>query len=337
MKKRIVALLALCIASSAMAEEIIVSIESNGVLRAEGMRPDTAYIVEWASRLENGFTNNPAPFEGLMTDSNGVGTVALPMFFRVVGTPALPPGMVEIPGGTNSGTDPDFGAYSLTADAFFMDETEVTKAQWDTVYTWAVTNGYSFSNAGSGKGADHPVHAVNWYDCVKWCNARSEKDGKTPCYTVSSSTYKTGESAPDCNFDANGYRLPTNDEWEYAARGGVSGKRFPWGDTITHDEANYKSSSAYAYDTSTTRGFHPDYDEGEVPWTSSTKSFAANGYGLYDMAGNVWEWCNTPSDSDRSSRGGGWSYDADSARCGDELWLPPDNVSISFGFRSVYR
>ena len=341
MKKRTMTMLALCCAVGAMAGDIMVSIESNGVLRAEGMEPGTTCDVEWTQDLQSSFNTNNPSFKGLAVDSNGVVEVAIPMFFRVVGTPVssntVPQGMVAIPGGTNSGTDPDYGAYTLTVNAFYMDATEVTKAQWDTVYTWAIANGYSFSNAGAGKAADHPVHTVNWYDCVKWCNARSEKDGRTPCYTVSSSIYKTGESAPVCNFEANGYRLPTSDEWEYAARGGQSGKRFPWGDTITHNEANYYSSSSYGYDTSSTRGYHPDYDDGGTPYTSPAGAFAPNGYGLYDMAGNLWEWCDTASGSPRSVRGGSWLICANYARCGSEGADSPYVEDYSIGFRAVCR
>lgn len=245
-------------------------------------------------------------------------------------------GMVRIPGGTNSGTD----AYSLTVSSFYMDRTEVTKAQWDTVYNWAVSHGYSFDNAGSGKAANHPVHTVSWYDCVKWCNARSQMSGRTPCYTVNGNVYKSGQSSPDCNFSANGYRLPTSDEWEYAARGGLSGRRFPWGDTINHSYANYRANgSAYSYDTSsyTDWTFHPSYDDGGYPYTSPAGSFSANGYGLYDMAGNVWEWCWDPSGSIRYFRGGSWVNYADYARCGDADWYPPGNADDGGGFRSVCR
>ncbi|MCU0856993.1 MAG: formylglycine-generating enzyme family protein [Pontiellaceae bacterium] len=251
-----------------------------------------------------------------------------------------PEGMVYIPAGVNSGAnplaagesyDPSWypATYSLTnASPFYMDRTEVTKAQWDTVYNWAITNGYIFDNAGSGKASTHPVHTVSWYDCVKWCNARSQMEGRTPCYNLSDWI---------CNFSANGYRLPTNVEWEYAVRGGLSGKRFPWGDTITHSQANYYSSNGYAYDISPTRNYHPSYATGDFPYTSPAGSFSANGYGLYDMAGNVWEWCNTASGSYRYYRGGSWCYSAYLARCGYAFWIDPDSARYYFGFRSVCR
>ena len=245
--------------------------------------------------------------------------------------------MRRIPGGTNSGTDPDYGAYSLTVSTFYMDRTEITKAQWDTVYNWAIAHGYNFSNSGQGKASNHPVHTVNWYDCVKWCNARSQMEGKTPCYTVSGSTYKSGESAPSCDFNANGYRLPTNTEWEYAARGGLHGRRFPWGDTITHSRANYYSSTSYSYDTSSTRGYHPSYDSGGYPYTSPVGSFSSNGYGLYDMSGNVGEWCWDASGSLRYVRGGSWDRYAPNARCGYVYWSYPGFEFNDFGFRAVCR
>jgi len=79
---------------------------------------------------------------------------------------------------------------------FWMDAMEVTKAKWSEVYNWAITNGYLFSNVGSGKTNNHPVHTVNWYDCVKWCNARSQKEALTPCYYIDPihfNLYKTGD------------------------------------------------------------------------------------------------------------------------------------------------
>ena len=264
-------------------------------------------------------------------------------FYRVVASPAAAP-MVLVPGGTNAGTDPDFGAYSLTVVSFSMDKYEVTKSYWDEVKNWNGGNGYVYDNPGSGKAWNHPVHTVNWHDAVKWCNARSQKEGRTAVYYADAGLtqiYKTGQVVePFVKASANGYRLPTDVEWEYAARGGVANRRFPWSDTdtIQHARANYNSSSSYSYDTSPTRGFHPDYDEGGYPHTSPAGSFAANGYGLYDMAGNVWEWCYDwyPGHEGlyRVFRGGGWYFYARSCRVGFRRSYHPGYASNYRGFRA---
>ncbi|MCU0857668.1 MAG: formylglycine-generating enzyme family protein [Pontiellaceae bacterium] len=243
--------------------------------------------------------------------------------------------------------------HSVYVSGFYMGKTEVTKAQWDEIYVWAVTNGYSFTNAGLGKASSHPVHTVNWYDCVKWCNARSEKEGKTPCYTVEGEVCRTGQNTPDCNWSAVGYRLPTEAEWEKAARGGLNGKRFPSNDTIKHTRANYYSSSSYSYDTSSTRGFHPSYDDAPLPYTSPVGSFSANGYGLYDMAGNVYEWCwdwygsteysttalsnpcGASSGFGRVGRGGDWGDGAGGCRAAGRGSGAPGGANCSIGFRVV--
>ncbi len=268
------------------------------------------------------------------------------------------PEMVAIPAGTNAGTDPDFGIYSLTVDAFKMDKFEVTNDEMVRVMQWAYDNGkltmsstsaknasgdqqellnlddsdcrvtWSGSTFGmkSTKGSGYPCVEITWYGAVAYCNYRSEMEGKTACYNL---------STWNVNTRANGYRLPTSDEWEYTARGGLSGKRFPWGDTLTHSQANYQSSISYSYDTSSTRGYHPNYDDGEHPHTSPSGTFAQNGYGVFDMAGNVWEWCCTVSGSGWSLLGGSWYTYADNLRCGNGSWNYPDRSDSNIGFRAI--
>jgi formylglycine-generating enzyme required for sulfatase activity len=273
-------------------------------------------------------------------------------------------GFSRIPGGhftmgpTSGDTDEDAPPITVTLSPFYIQKTETTKAQWDEVRTWAVNNGYTNLAAGAGKAPNHPVQSVSWNDVVKWCNARSEKEGLSPCYYSAEGTFIDGiyrDSAIDvfvC-WGANGYRLPTEAEWEKAARGGVSGKRFPWGtDTISHAQANYFGTSRYGYDQSPINISHPTYATGGRPYTSPVGSFAANGYGLYDMAGNVMEWCWDPyeesyyttsngasdprgpsSGSIRVLRGGGSGGDASLARCSDRFRSEAGTAFFEFGFR----
>lgn len=321
----------------------IQSFDGTGKLTFNEVSTAETYRVEWAPSPNGPWTNFTgsagAALDLIVAQGSGIVTCTVPMCYRVVATVAdetQPSAMVAIQAGTNSGTDPDFGAYSLTVEAFSMDATEVTKAQWDTVYAWAIANGYGFDHAGAGKASDHPVQTVSWYDCVKWCNARSQKDDRTPCYTVGGNVYKTGQSAPDCNFSANGYRLPTATEWMYAARGGLSGKRFPWGDTINHTQANYKANPS-SYDSGYA-GYDTRYSTGDQPYTSPAGAFPANGYGLFDMAGNITEWCNdSPYTSPRYLKGGSWAEDASLARCGHNTWTTMNVASSSYGFRAVCR
>lgn len=296
-------------------------------------------------------------------DWNGQFSQAVRFRITASGTPTAPDGFALIPAGwftmgrTSGDTDGNAPPVSVYVSAFYMAKYEVTKALWDEVRTWGLANGYTDLPTGGGKAANHPVHSINWYAMVKWCNARSMKEGLTPCYSVSGLTYQTGNSdSVACNWSASGYRLPTEAEWEKAARGGVGGKRFSWGaDTINHSNANYRAnSSAYSYDTSgyTSFTYHPSYTSGGTPYTSPVGSFAANGYGLYDMAGNVSEWCwdwysasyytsgssdprGPVSGSHRVGRGGSWVASAISARCmerGNDS--PPPGITYNrHGFR----
>ena len=336
---------------SVLAENLVIeSFDSAGQITFNHITNATSYRVEWAPSPGEPWQSSWSALRHIPAPISGSVTCSVAMCYRVVAELGIV--MVRVPAGSNAGTNP-LGTvwgnpetysqsypenYSLTVDSFYMDATAITKTQWDQVYNWAMDHGYIFDNPGSGKDENHPVHSVSWYDCVKWCNARSQRDGLTPCYTVSNSVYKTGQSIPDCDFNVTGYRLPKTDEWEYAARGGLGSQRYPWGNTITHSNGTYFSHDKYDYDVSSTRGSHPDYHILSSPFTSPVGIFEPNGYGLHGMANNMMTWCWEPSyTTARHNRGGASTMYAESARCGRINWNSATDSEVYLGLRAVRR
>jgi len=275
---------------------------------------------------------------------------------------AGPAGMALIPAGEFTMGDTldgesDAIPISVTVAGFYMDTNLVSYSQWQSVYSYATNHGYGFDNPGAGKAANHPVQTVNWYDVVKWSNARSQHAGLTAVYYTDAGTtqvFTNGDVEPYVNWGASGYRLPAEAEWEKAARGGLSGLRFPWGDTISESQANYDGeTNVYSYDLGP-NGYNAAFDTLPFPYTSPVGYFAANGYGLYDMAGNVYEWCwdwyGTPygqptttnptgvaTGSHRVLRGGDWLANASAATCALRSRSVPLVGNGNMGFRCVKR
>jgi formylglycine-generating enzyme required for sulfatase activity len=343
----------------------ITAFNPDGTLVWSNALAGTNYTVQTVSSLPGG--TNWVDYVQLPV-TNSVNTNQIIAFNPPTGMAFIPAGSFTI-GDTLDG-DSDAIPTNVYVSAFYMDTNLVSLSQWQAVYSYETNHGYSIANAASDKAANTPVESVVWYDCVMWSNARSQQAGLTPVYYADAGFTQVftngdninGVNGPTvyANWGANGYRLPTEAEWEKAARGGLSGQRFPWGNTISESQANYYGNTGYSYDLGP-NGWNTNFDTGGSPYTSPVGSFAPNGYGLYDMAGNVYEWCwdwyagsgpmyptgspylggidprgpaSNPPDYRRILRGGSWVDYAYNLRCANRNSFPV-SAGVTIGFRCV--
>jgi formylglycine-generating enzyme required for sulfatase activity len=322
------------------------------------------YRIEWTVNMASGKWTDMEQGIRYLAATGTTMVAKVPMFYRIRTMNPPPADMVYIPAGTfrmgdsfAEGRSWELPVHDVYVSGFYMDRYPVYKWLWEDVASWSETHGYDISiNSATVKGIDHPAVGVSWYEAVKWCNARSEKEGLRPCYYIDPfffNAYRTGNSDISdswVDWNANGYRLPTDAEWEKAARGGANGYRFPWADnSIRHGRANYRADGGESYDHSSGAEYHPAYTNGGWPYTSPVDAFTPNGYGLYDMAGNVKQWCwdwhgdytagyqtdphGPTNGACRVLRGGSWYYRASLARVAYRTCNVPDFETGNVGFR----
>jgi len=237
---------------------------------------------------------------------------------------SVPEGFVRIQGGTFMMGSPENESkrknnegpqHQVTVGSFYMGKYEVTQKEYQEIM------GKNWSNF---MGDNLLVESVSWFDAIEYCNKRSLKEGLTPAYT------RDGDNNVTWNRDANGYRLPTEAEWEYACRAGTT--------TAYHTGADISDNTGW-YSANSGRKTHP---VGQKP---------ANAWGLYDMHGNVWEWCwdwygdySSGSQTDPMGassgtahvlRGGAWLDYARDVRSASRVYSAPRERGLSFGFRLV--
>ncbi len=238
-------------------------------------------------------------------------------------------GMVLVKGGTfqmgspasEAERDADETRHEMTVQDFLMSATEVSQQEYESVMG---------NNPSERKGSNLPVENVTWYDAVAYCNALSQREGLTPCYIINGTTVTW-------RLDANGYRLPSEEEWEYAARGGKQ-TPFSFGDYVHDSDANCYNAYGYNNDAS------GHWVNGYLQHTVAVTEYPASAYGLHNMHGNVAEWTwdwyaeygtNTEEGRYKVVRGGGWNDFPKHIRSAYRSAFPADVPLYATGFRVV--